>query len=157
MKTETIENRDAKRDRKTEKSVEEGGRLDSRRENPRCVIYSGAGYPLKGARAKRLLRILIFFGCSSRHFRSQLLRKNKPAYRWNLLTAYGCHFVVLEHPLLFKLSTQSKIDTRSEYDPHSTEYCRKLSEIFPIFHCNWNIAATFLSIIGKYFIATLQF
>ena len=41
--------------------------------------------------------------------------------------------------------------------PHSTEYCRNMSEIFPIFHCNWNIAATFLSITPKYFIATLQF
>ena len=41
--------------------------------------------------------------------------------------------------------------------PHSTEYCRNVSEIFPIFHCNWNIAATFLSNIPKYFIATLQF
>ena len=23
--------------------------------------------------------------------------------------------------------------------PHSTEYCRNMSEIFPIFYCNWNI------------------
>ena len=41
--------------------------------------------------------------------------------------------------------------------PHNTEYCRNMSEIFPIFHCNWNIAATFLSIIPKYFSATSQF
>ena len=41
--------------------------------------------------------------------------------------------------------------------PHSTEYCRKMSGIFAIFHCNWNIVATFLSNIAKYFIATLQF
>ena len=40
---------------------------------------------------------------------------------------------------------------------HSTEYCRKVSEIFPIFYCIWNIVATFSSIIPKYFIATLQF
>ena len=43
----------------------------------------------------------------------------------------------------------------SEFVPHSTKYCRNMSEIFPIFHCNWNTAATFLSIIQKYFIATL--
>ena len=41
--------------------------------------------------------------------------------------------------------------------PHSIEYCRNMSGIFPIFHCNWNIAATFFSIIPKYFISTLQF
>ena len=41
--------------------------------------------------------------------------------------------------------------------PHSTEYCRNMSKIFPIFHCKWNIVATFLSNIEKYFIATLQF
>ena len=39
--------------------------------------------------------------------------------------------------------------------PNSTEYCRKMSGIFPIFHCNWNIFETFLSNIAKYFIATL--
>ena len=37
---------------------------------------------------------------------------------------------------------------------YSTEYCRKM---FPIFHCNWNIVATFLLNIEQYFIATLQF
>ena len=41
--------------------------------------------------------------------------------------------------------------------PHSTEYCRYMSEIFPIFYCNWNIVAIFLSNIAKYFIAVLQF
>ena len=41
--------------------------------------------------------------------------------------------------------------------PHSTEYCRNMLEIFPIFHCKRNIIATFLSHIAKYFIATLQF
>ena len=41
--------------------------------------------------------------------------------------------------------------------PHSTEYCRKMSGIFPMFYCNWNIVATFLLNIAKYFIATLQF
>ena len=41
--------------------------------------------------------------------------------------------------------------------PHSTEYCRKMSGIFPIFHCNWIIVATFLLNITKYFIATLKF
>ena len=41
--------------------------------------------------------------------------------------------------------------------PHSTEYCRNMSEIFPILHCNWNIVTTFLSNIAKYFIETLQF
>ena len=40
---------------------------------------------------------------------------------------------------------------------HSTEYCRNMWEIFPIFHYNWNIVSTFLSNIAKYFIATLQF
>ena len=30
-------------------------------------------------------------------------------------------------------------------------------EIFPILHFNYNIVATFLSNIAKYFIATLQF
>ena len=41
--------------------------------------------------------------------------------------------------------------------PHSTEYCRNMSEIFPIFHCTWNIVAIFLSNIAKCFTATLQF
>ena len=41
--------------------------------------------------------------------------------------------------------------------PHSIEYFRNMSEIFPIFYCNCNIAAIFLSIIPKYFIAKLQF
>ena len=41
--------------------------------------------------------------------------------------------------------------------PHSTEYCKNMSEIFPIFHCNWNIVAIFLSNIAKYFTAKLQF
>ena len=41
--------------------------------------------------------------------------------------------------------------------PHSTEYSRNMSEIFSIFHCNWNIVSTFLSNIEKYFIATLKF
>ena len=27
--------------------------------------------------------------------------------------------------------------------PHSTEYCKKMSGIFIIFHCNWNIIASF--------------
>ena len=40
---------------------------------------------------------------------------------------------------------------------HITEYCRNMSEIFPIFYCNWNLVATFLSNITKYFIATFQF
>ena len=43
------------------------------------------------------------------------------------------------------------------HHPHSTEYCRNMSEIFPIFHCNWNIVAIFLSNIAKYFVATLHF
>ena len=38
--------------------------------------------------------------------------------------------------------------------PHSTEYCKNMSEIFEIFHCNWNIVAIFLSNIAKYFTAT---
>ena len=41
--------------------------------------------------------------------------------------------------------------------PHNAEYCKNMSEIFPIFHCNWNIVSKFLSIIAKYFIAPLQF
>ena len=41
--------------------------------------------------------------------------------------------------------------------PHGTEYCRNMSEIFPIFHCKRNIVAKFLSNIAKYFIATFQF
>ena len=41
--------------------------------------------------------------------------------------------------------------------PHSTQYCRNMSGIFSIFHCKWNIVATFLSNIPKYFIAILQF
>ena len=40
---------------------------------------------------------------------------------------------------------------------NSTEYCRKISGIILIFHCNWNIVATFLLNIEKYFIATLKF
>ena len=40
--------------------------------------------------------------------------------------------------------------------PHNTEYCRKMSGVFLIFHCNWNIVETFLSNIAQYFIATLQ-
>ena len=32
-----------------------------------------------------------------------------------------------------------------------------MSGIFPIFHCNCNIVATFLSTIEKYYNATLQF
>ena len=40
---------------------------------------------------------------------------------------------------------------------HSTEYCRNMSEICPIFHCNWNIVAIFLSNTAQYFTATLQF
>ena len=39
--------------------------------------------------------------------------------------------------------------------PHSIEYCKNMSEIFPIFYCNCNIAAIFLSIIPQYFIAKL--
>ena len=42
-------------------------------------------------------------------------------------------------------------------NPHSTECCKKMSGIFTIFYCSWNIVATFLSNIAKYFIATLQF
>ena len=57
----------------------------------------------------------------------------------------------------FKKKTKFKMADISESLPYSTEYCGNMSEIFPIFHCNWNIAATFLSIIPKYFIATLQF
>ena len=34
--------------------------------------------------------------------------------------------------------------------PHSTEYCRKMSGIFPIFHCNWNIVATFFQILQNF-------
>ena len=45
----------------------------------------------------------------------------------------------------------------SDYYSHSTEYCRNMSEIFPIFHCKWNIVTTFLSNFEKYFIATLEF
>ena len=41
--------------------------------------------------------------------------------------------------------------------PHSTEYCRNMSEIFPIFHCTWNIVAKILSNIAKYFTVTLKF
>ena len=41
------------------------------------------------------------------------------------------------------------------YCPHSTEYCRKMSGIFPIFNCNGNIVATFSLNIEKYFIATM--
>ena len=41
--------------------------------------------------------------------------------------------------------------------PNTTEYCRNTTEIFPIFHCNWNIFTTFLTNIAKYFTATLQF
>ena len=41
---------------------------------------------------------------------------------------------------------------------HSTEYCRKMLEIFPIVHCKWNIVAKFLLNIPKYFITSiLQF
>ena len=43
------------------------------------------------------------------------------------------------------------------HNPNSTEYCKKMSGIFQIFYCNWNIVATFLLNIAKYFIATLQF
>ena len=43
------------------------------------------------------------------------------------------------------------------YYLYSTEYCRKMTEIFPIIDCNSNIIATFLSNIKKYFIPTLQF
>ena len=48
-----------------------------------------------------------------------------------------------EKILLVKMCTQ-----------HSTGYCGKMSEIFSIFYCNWNIVTTFLSNIAKYFIAT---
>ena len=41
--------------------------------------------------------------------------------------------------------------------PHNTEYCRKMSKIFPTFHCDWNIVAKMSLKIVKYFIATLQF
>ena len=40
--------------------------------------------------------------------------------------------------------------------PHSTEYCRKMSDIFSIFYCNKNIVTPFLSNIAKYFMGTLQ-
>ena len=43
------------------------------------------------------------------------------------------------------------------HNPHSTEYCRKMSGIFPIFHYNLNIVAKLLSNIAKYSIPTLQF
>ena len=49
------------------------------------------------------------------------------------------------------------INSKPDYHPHSTEYCRSMSEIFPIFYCKRNIVATFLSNIAKYFIATLKF
>ena len=52
---------------------------------------------------------------------------------------------------------KTSLPSKEMNTPHSTEYCRNLSEIFPILHCNWNIAARFLSIITKYFIARLQF
>ena len=61
----------------------------------------------------------------------------------NILTAYGESHAKsngLKHSLFF-----------FNYS-NSTEYCRNLSQIFPIFHCNWNIVTTFLSNIGKYFI-----
>ena len=41
--------------------------------------------------------------------------------------------------------------------PHIAQNIAEMSGIFPIFHCNWNIVAIFLSHIAKYFIATLQF
>ena len=34
---------------------------------------------------------------------------------------------------------------------------KNVSKIFSIYHCKWNIVATFLSNIPKYFIAILQF
>ena len=43
------------------------------------------------------------------------------------------------------------------YFQHSREYCKKMSGIFSIFHCNSNIVATFLLNVAKYFIALLQF
>ena len=61
--------------------------------------------------------------------------------------------------LVFENYWSSSTSSTLEYviHPHSTEYCKNISEIFPIFHCKWNIVATFLSNIAKYFIAMLQF
>ena len=63
---------------------------------------------------------------------------------------------IIQLPNVYK-KLQKRLFKLAIHIGHSTEYCRNMSEIFPIFHCNWNIAATFLSIIPKYFIATLQF
>ena len=64
----------------------------------------------------------------------------------------------LVHDSEIQNNGSNRLDEIHQYtDPYSTEYCRNMSEIFPIFHCNWNITGTFLSIIPKYFIATLQF
>ena len=41
--------------------------------------------------------------------------------------------------------------------PNSTEYCSKMSGIFQIFHCNWNIVGRVLLNIAKHFIVTLRF
>ena len=64
---------------------------------------------------------------------NQFRLKKKLGYRFFLLTNFLFHY------------------------PHRTEYCRKRSGIFLIFHCNWNIVATFFPNIAKYFIATLEF
>ena len=77
-------------------------------------------------------------------------KKNCDSSRW-------IDFVVantLAEKKLFGESLFRAIKTYS--NPHSTEYCGKMSEIFPIFHCDWNIVATFLSNIAKYFILRLQ-
>ena len=52
----------------------------------------------------------------------------------------------------FRLSTLFQKDKKSiaQYNtihPHSTNYCKNMSEIFPIFHCNWNIVSTFCQIL----------
>ena len=64
-----------------------------------------------------------------------------PKFTYNLLQAWKFLFVAMKN---------------NRY-PHSTEYYRKTSGIFQIFHCNWNNFATLLLNIAKYFIATLQF
>ena len=56
---------------------------------------------------------------------------------------------------LKNIIAQNIVHTETCDTLYSTECCRKMSGIFPIFHCNWNIVATFLLNIAKYFIATL--
>ena len=76
------------------------------------------------------------------------------AVKYKLIKIYVYLLIICQK---FLACFTHELPVKSKVDPHSTEYCRNMSEIFPIVHYNWNMFATFLSTIQKYFIATLQF